>query len=285
MTWILNSERKPFMRSAWKVLKEQIDNFYLIRRLSIYELKSQNKNNYLGMAWELINPSIQIMIYWFVFGTIRQRAPIEIAGEEVPFFSWLLAGFFMWIFFFQSTIQGSKSIYSRLRMLSKMNFPMSIIPNFVIFSKFYVHLLMLSISIIILQFMGYFVNIYYFQFLYFMFAAFCLFFSLSLITSTLSTIIRDVHMFLNSTLRMMLYLSGVLWPITLLADFPTILKLMKLNPIFYLIEGYRSAVFGSGWYFIEHWQYSLYFWGLVILLFIIGSKLHVKFRRHFIDYL
>lgn len=273
------------MKSAIMVIKEQVENFYLIRRLSLYELKSQNKNNYLGMAWEVINPAIQMLIYWFVFSTIRNRAPIEIGGSEVPFFFWLLAGFFMWIFFYQSVIQGSKSIYTRLRMLSKMNFPMSVIPNFVLFSKFYVHLLMLFITFIILQFNGYYISIYYVQFLYFIFAAFCLIFSISLITSTLSTIIRDIHMFLNSTLRMMLYLSGVLWPITLLADFPVMMNLMKLNPLFYLIQGYRATFFGDGWYIIEHWQYSLYFWALVAVLFLFGSMLHVKFRRHFIDYL
>ena len=273
------------MKSAVTVIREQIDHFYLIRRLSLYELKSQNRNNYLGMAWEIINPSIQIMIYWFVFGTLRERAPIEVNGTELPFFPWLLAGFFLWIFFYQATIQGSKSIYTRLRMLSKMNFPMSVIPNYVIFSKFYIHLFMLAITMIIFQFMGYFANIYYLQLIYFIFAAFCLIYALSLITSTLSTIIRDVHMFLNSTLRMMLYLSGVLWPIALLADFPIIMNMIKLNPLFYLIEGYRSALFGMDWYFIEHWQYTLYFWGLVIVLFVFGSMLHVKFRRHFIDYL
>lgn len=237
------------------------------------------------MAWEIINPSIQIMIYWFVFGTLRARAPVEIGGMEVPFITWLLAGFFLWFFFFQSTIEGSKSIYSRLRMLSKMNFPMSVIPNISIFSKLYIHLFMLVITTIIFQFTGYFINIYYLQLIYFIFGAFCLIFSVSLITSTLSTIIRDVHMLLNSTLRMMLYLSGVLWPITLLKEFPIIMNIMKLNPLFYLIEGYRSAFFGTEWYFIEQWEYTIYFWGLVIMLFLFGSMLHVKFRRHFIDYL
>src|SRR5699024_981214 len=220
------------MKSAITVIKEQITHFYLIRRLSVYELKSQNRNNYLGMAWEIINPSIQILIYWFVFGTLRERAPVEVGGMEVPFITWLIAGFFLWIFFYQSTIEGSKSIYTRLRMLSKMNFPMSVIPNIAIFSKFYIHLFMLVITIIIFQLSGYFVGIYYLQLIYFIFAAFCLIFAISLITSTLSTIIRDVHMFLNSTLRMLLYLSGVLWPITLLSDFPIIMSIMKLNPLF-----------------------------------------------------
>lgn len=273
------------MKSAVTVFKEQINHFYLIRRLSLYEIKNQNRNNYLGMAWELINPSIQIFIYWFVFGTILQRAPIQVGSIEVPFFMWLLAGFFLWIFCYRSIIQGSKSIYSRLRMLSKMNFPMSVIPNFVIFSNLYIHLVLLAISIIIFQFFGYYISIYYLQFIYFIFAAFSLLFSISLITSTLSTIARDFHMFLNATLRMLLYLSGVLWPITLLSDMPIIMKIMMLNPLFYLIEGYRAAFFGTEWFFITHWEYTLYFWGLVIVLFIIGSVFHVKFRRHFIDYL
>ncbi|MFD1363686.1 ABC transporter permease [Lentibacillus salinarum] len=273
------------MKTALTVIREQIQHFYLIRRLSLYELKSHNRNNYLGMAWEVINPAIQVVIYWFVFSTLRERDPVYVGGVEVPFFAWLLAAFFLWIFFYQSTIQGSKSIYTRLRMLSKMNFPMSVIPNFVIFSKFYVHLFMLGVIIVIFQFAGYFLNIYYLQLVYFIFASFCLFFAISLITSTLSTIIRDVHMLLNSTLRMMLYLSGVLWPLSMLSEFNTLMNLMKLNPLYYLIEGYRYALFGVDWYFITHWEYTLFFWGLVIVLFLLGAKIHVKFRRHFIDFL
>lgn len=102
------------MKSVFKIIDEQVKHFYLIRRLSLYELKSQNKNNYLGMAWEVINPAIQILIYWFVFSSIRERSDMTIApGVEVPFIYWLLGGFTLWIFFYQATIQGSKSIYSR----------------------------------------------------------------------------------------------------------------------------------------------------------------------------
>ena len=216
------------------------------------------------MAWEILNPSIQMFIYWFVFGTLLSRSPIEVAGEVVPFFHWLLAGFFLWIFFYQATIQGSKSVYSRLRMLSKMNFPMSIIPSMVIFSQIYVHLLLLAISIVIIQFAGYPFTVYYLQLIYYMAAAIALIFAISLITSTLSTIIRDVHMLLNSVLRMMLYISGVLWPISKLADYPTIMNIMKLNPLFYLIEGYRASFFTREWYFLEHWEYTLYSWSCSI---------------------
>lgn len=273
------------MKSLFKLIQEQIEYFYLARRLSLYELKSSNKNNYLGMMWELLNPLTQILIYWFVFGTLRNRAPVIVNGEEVSFIIWLIVGFLVWIFFYQSSIQASKSIYSRLRMLSKMNFPMSVIPNIPIFSKMYIHIGMLVIAFVIYQFAGYYVTIYFVQVIYFMICLYVLTFAFGLIMSTLSTIVRDVHLFLNSTLRMGLYVSGVLWPLSLLSDFPKIMTLLKFNPLVYVIEGYRYAFLGSGWYIVEHWKYGLYFWAVVIILLIIGSVLHMRFRRNFIDYL
>lgn len=274
------------MKYLFKVIKEQVENFYLIRRLSLYDLKSQHQNNYLGMAWEILNPLIQILIYWFVFSSIRRRPDISIStGEDVPFIYWLLVAFVLWTFFYQSTIQGSKSIYSRLQLLSKMNFPMSVIPNIVIFSQFYIHVVLMIIAILIFNLGGYYINIYYIQLIYYVFATFCLLFAISLITSTLSTIIRDIHMFLNATLRMFLYLSPILWPVTEVISNQLVIILLKLNPLYYLIEGYRSALFGTEWFFINNWQYSLYFWFLTVVLLVIGSLLHVKFRRHFIDYL
>lgn len=273
------------MKSAIKVLNEQIQNFYLIRRLSMYELKSANKSNYLGTSWEVLNPLIQILIYWFVFGSIMNRADIRISDQNFPFIAWLVCGFILWIFFYKSVIQGSKSIYSRLAMLSKMNFPMSVIPAIVIFSQFYIHLFLLLFVIILLNFMGFFISIYYIQLIYYLFATICLVFAISLITSTLSTIIRDVHMLLNALLRMFLYVSPVLWPISSIIDNKIVLFIIKLNPVYYLIEGYRASLLSKEWYFITNWEYTLYFWAVIIFLFVVGASIHIKFRRHFIDYL
>lgn len=276
------------MKSAILVLKEQIKNFYLIRRLSLYELKSANNSNYLGMTWEILNPLIQILIYWFVFGYgIRERADIEIEpGVFIQFLPWMLSGFILWFFFYQSTIQGSKSVYTRLKMLAKMNFPMSVIPNFVIFSQIYIHIFMMIIAIIILHLFNYYVNIFYLQLIYFLFATVVFSYALALITSTLSTIIRDIHMFLNSSLRMLLYLSPILWNVASSDDVANWIKIvMKLNPLYYLIEGYRSGFLGLGWYFIDNWIYTLYFWGVTFILFLIGASIHVKFRKYFIDFL
>lgn len=268
------------MKSAIKVLKEQVNFFYLVKRLSVYELRSLTRGNYLGAAWEIINPAIQILIYWFVFGFgIREREDVG----NIPYFQWMFAGILVWFFINNSVMKSSKSIYSKIKMLSKMSFPMSVIPNYTIFAQFYPHLILLVIGTVILQFIGYPISIYYLQLPIYIIGLLVFLFSFALITSTLSTIIRDVQMLLQSVMRMLLYLSPILWPPTLLPD--ALQPYMKLNPFYYVIEGYRYSLLGEGWYFLENPVYTLYFIGVVALTFFVGAYLHVKFRSQFIDFL
>jgi teichoic acid transport system permease protein len=265
------------MKSMFTVIREQINSFYLIRRLSLFELKSANNNNYLGMLWEVINPMIQLSIYWFVFG-FGIRGGEDVNG--IPFVYWLLSGMSVWFFVNQSLLEGSKSIYTRINFISKMSFPMSVIPTYVIVSKFYSHLILVGIITIGLQFTGYTISPYFIQLPYFMFGTLMLLVSISLITSTLATIVRDVQMVVTSVVRMLLYLTPLLWV-------PTgfIKKIMLVNPLYYLVEGYRASLLGTSWYMLENTNLTLYFWGLILILLMIGSALHVKFRNHFVDYM
>jgi teichoic acid transport system permease protein len=274
------------MISAVTVFKEQIKNFYLVRRLSLYELKSSNSNNYLGMLWEVLNPGIQIAIYWFVFGFgIREGLQGEGRADVngVPFFNWLLAGIIVWFFLSPAITQASKSIYTRIKMISKMSFPLSVIPSYIIFSKFYPHVLLTGLAILMFQFMGNPISIYYIQLPYFMFSAIAVVIAFSLITSTLATIVRDVQMLVQSLMRILLYLTPILWDTSTLPGY--IQTIMKINPLYYVIEGYRATLLGQGWYITDNLQYTLYFWALVLIMFVIGATIHVKFRRHFVDFL
>lgn len=268
------------MKAVWTVLKEQFNSFYLIFRLSSFELKSENNNNYLGIWWEVINPMIQIAIYWFVFGFgIRARSAVE----GVPYIEWMLAGITVWFFVYQATLHASKSVYTRIWMIAKMSFPMSTIPSYVIMSKFYQHLVLAGIIILIFQFTGFIINIHYVMLPYFMLATLALLFTFSLISSTLATIVRDVQMVIQSLLRILLYMTPILWSMKGLPT--TIHKILLLNPLYYIVEGYRASLLGTSWYPIQHWTYSLYFWGVILVFLFVGSFLHVKFRDRFIDFL
>ncbi|MDM5190896.1 ABC transporter permease [Bacillus sp. DX4.1] len=267
------------MNAMMMVLKEQINSLYLIKRLSIYQVKSTNKDNYLGIVWEMLNPLIQMSIYWFVFG-IGIRGGSGVNG--VPFVYWLISGVAVWFFINPATLQASKSIYTRLNMISKMSFPMSVIPSYVIMSNFYQHLILVGIVTGIFLITGQGISIHYIQLVYYMFATVMLVFAFSLITSTLSTIVRDVQMVVQSLMRMLLYLTPILWTPEKLP--PALQKIMQLNPLCYIVEGYRKAFLGTGWFY-EDIKYALYFWGIVFFMLLIGTAIHVKFRKHFVDYL
>ena len=105
------------MSAVGTVLKEHLKNFYLIQRLAQFQIKISNHSNYLGMAWEILNPALQIMVYWLVFGLgIRSNAPIH----GIPFVFWLLVGISMWFFINQGVLEGTKSISQKFNQVAKM---------------------------------------------------------------------------------------------------------------------------------------------------------------------
>lgn len=176
------------MKSTYFVMKEQLTNLYLIRRLAEFQLRISNKNNYLGMAWELINPIMQIAVFWFIFGLALRSNKMM---EGVPFIYWLIVGISMWFFINEGVLEGSKSIISKFNQVAKMNFPLSIIPSYVVFSKFYGHLFLLIIVMIICFIGGYHPSIYTLQLLLYLVYALILTNAIALVASTLSILVRD----------------------------------------------------------------------------------------------
>ena len=190
--------------------------------------------------------------------------------------------FFVAIAFCVVNLREQK-MHTRIRMIAKMSFPMSAIPSFVIISKFYQHLILVGIIVIIFQFMGQFVSIHYIMLPYFMFATIALIFSFSLITSTLSTIIRDVQMVVQSLLRVLIYMTPILWTMEGVKGW--VRDILVLNPLWYIVDGYRASLLGTSWYPVTHWHYTIYFWAVILVFMLIGSVVHVKFRDRFVDFL
>ncbi|WLD92900.1 ABC transporter permease [Alkalihalobacillus sp. AL-G] len=276
------------MKSLITIVREQIRSFYLILRLSAFEMKSANTNNYLGRLWEILNPMIQLGIYWLVFG-IGVRGGQEITmenGVQVPFFIWLVTGMIVWFFVNPAISKSSKSIYSRLQLIAKISFPMSAIPSFVIMANFYTHVMLVTVVTVFLQFTDYRLSVYFIQLPYFMLATLLFLLAVALVTSTLTTIIRDVQQIVQSVLRMLLYLTPLLWHTDqLMLNGVDLTFLLKLNPLYYLVEGYRASLLGTTWYIVKYPEYTLYFWIVILFTLLLGSALHLKFRNRFVDFL
>ncbi|MEH6938054.1 ABC transporter permease [Bacillus sp. JJ664] len=268
------------MNSLKTVFSEQFNNVYMIGRLSAYELKKLYANSFLGGIWIFLNPIIQIAVYGLTFGLgIRGGASVH----GIPYFTWMVCGLIPWFFISGSIMQGSNAIYARINTVARMNFPLSITPTYVIVAQLYTHAVLMILCLAIVSFSVGISNIHLLELLYFILSSFCFLVALSFITSTLSTMMRDIHLLIQQTTRLLLYLTPVLWePSANAPEF--LLNLMKLNPFYYVVEGYRSAlIYDDTSIFLS--PLTLYFWGLVLVMLVLGTTLHVKFRRNFVDYL
>ncbi|MEH7204457.1 ABC transporter permease, partial [Bacillus safensis] len=271
------------MNAMFNILKEQISSFSLIMRLAVYETKSSYQMNYLGILWQFLNPLIQMLAYWFVFGMgIRGGQPVVIGGMEVPFIIWMLAGLIPWFFISPTILDGSNSIFKRINMVAKMNFPISILPSVVIISNLFSYFVMMGIYLIVMMSYGIYPDIHWIQYFYYLICMIVFMFSFSLLNSTISIIVRDYQFLLQAGTRLLFFLLPVFWNITekMTGDKAWIVDVLKLNPLFYIIEGFRNSFLKGEWFFNDL-TYTLYFWFITLLILTIASLLHMKFRNKF----
>jgi teichoic acid transport system permease protein len=267
------------MKNLRFIFNEYKNNLYKVIRISWYEFTSKEKDSYLNVFWIVLGPLIQIGVYWFVFGLgIRNGKPIN----GVPFLPWMLSGIIPWFFINPSIIQGANSINAKQGIITKMKFPISTIPLITVLTQLYNHLVMLMMLIITNVALGFKLTIYSLQLVYFLIASLIFLLALSLVTSTLVMIIRDVQKLIQSTMRLVFYLTPILWIPDRLP--PKIQFILVQSPIYYIVNGYRNSLIYHRPFYLDIGQ-TISFWIITILLLFLGANLQMKFRNKFIDML
>ncbi|MFD1429517.1 ABC transporter permease [Lacticaseibacillus mingshuiensis] len=267
------------MKSVWIVLKEQFGNLGMIFRISRYDEHAEYQSHYLGLAWEILNPIIQVGVYYLVFG-MGLRGNRSVNG--VPFIAWMLIGMSAWLFMNTSMNRSSKSITGKLYVISKMQFPVSTLPSVTIVSNLTAYWAMLAVAVFSVLVSGVPITIYWLQFFYYFICMIAFTFAMAIFSATMTVLVRDYQFILQSILRVMLYLSGAIWNLTGSGLPPKLVKFLQLNPIYYVINGYRSAFLSDGLIW-ENKKATLLFWLITSIILVIGCHLHVKFRARFVD--
>ncbi len=267
------------MRYTVQILKEQTTNFHLIHRLALFNLKSTYQMHYLGMLWQFLNPTIQVLVFWFVFGIgIRGGNPVG----KTPFFVWLVVGFVPWFFASAAIINGSNSVYANVGLVSKLKFPISLMPSIIIYQHAINFFVMSGFVGLILLLYKINPGLYLLQLPYFLLSLFIFLYAVTLFCSTITTIVRDFQLALQATVRIIFFITPIMWDASNLSNLSQ--TILKLNPLMYLIEGFRNTLLGTKWFFVDI-TYTLYFWSVTLFILFIGSFFHMKFRNKFVDYL
>lgn len=269
------------MKEIFALFKEQITHINLIYKLAIYNIKSTYSNHYLGVFWNFLQPLLQVILYYIVFGLGLRGVKADVG--HVPFIIHLISGLFPWIFISQSITGGSSAIQSRLGLVTKMKFPSSILLS-ISFVNTLINLFITSSILFVLSIYNQLVPWWhYFWFLYFIVASYAFIFGFSLIMSTLVILVRDTKNILQNVMRMAFFLTPIFW--VLESANPIMHKINAYNPFGFLVGIYRSAFTKNDVLIYGTWHDHLFFWSLSLLLIFVGSQVHFKFRNKLIDYL
>ena len=259
----------------FNIYKEMWVRRKMIHALSLQEIKKEYAGTVLGSIWGLVNPLMRIAVYWFVF-SVGARAGGAV--EDAPFMEWLAIGMVAWFVLNDGFRLSQKAYRSKRSLIKNTPFPIVILPAVQIVYSFYIHFILV---IVILTVMAFSVNVsgYWLQILYYDFAGFMLLLGLGSVTAPLVAVSKDFGRFLDTVLIFLFWMTPIFWNVE---NAGSLAFLVKLNPFHYIVQGYRDSIFYSTGFW-EHPLYSLYFWIVVLLLFVLGNYLYKRMKPVFLD--
>lgn len=270
---------KSILSDVFSLPKELMKNKRLILSLAKNDFKTKYAGSYLGIVWAFIQPIVTIMVYWFVFTVMRSGMV-----SDYPFVLYLVCGIVPWFFFQDALNGGTNALLEYNYLVKKMVFKVSILPVVKTISAFFVHAFFVFFALILCTCYGYVPTLHTLQILYYSICTFVLSLALVYATSAIVVFFRDLTQIINIFLQVGVWMTPIMWDLNMLSNYPLVMKLFKLNPMYYIVSGYRDSMLGKVWFW-EHGVWTIYFWVLVLLLFIGGNVIFRRLKTHFADVL
>ena len=259
---------------------ELYHNRQLILSLAKNDFKTKYAGSYLGIVWAFVQPVVTILVYWFVFSVGLKAGQVM----NYPFVLYLISGIVPWFFFQDALNGGTNALIEYNYLVKKVVFKISILPIVKIVSALFVHCFFVAFALIICSLYGYLPGLPTLQIFYYSGCTFLLALGLVYATSAVVVFFRDLTQIINIVLQVGVWMTPIMWDLSILSDHPLLMKLFKLNPMYYIVSGYRDAMLGHTW-LTEHWAWTLYFWVVTVALFAVGAMIFKRLKVHFADVL
>lgn len=238
-------------------------------------LKAENRNSYLGYFWWLLDPLLNVVVYYFLVGIVLGR------GEGTENFAvFLVIGLVAWRWMNTTINTSSKSIIKYRSIINQVNLPKSIFPlSFTI-----TQLVNFAFGLIVI---GLFLLIFgitpSWQIVYLpliMLVQLIFLTGVGLMLAYITVFVRDIENLLSHIVRVFFYASPIIWPGGRLKDLPAKFEwaesLVTFNPIAIIINSYRNILM---------YQSSPHFLGLAVvgvvsLIFTVFMLHHYSKNEH-----
>ena len=258
--------------------REIYANRALIWNLAKNDFKTKYAGSYLGIVWAFVQPIVTVLVYWFVFQVGFRSAPVA----DFPFVLWLVAGLVPWFFFSEGLMNATNSMIEYSYLVKKVVFKISVLPIVKIISALFVHMFFIGFVVVLYAIYGYMPDLYMLQIIYYSFCMFIFVLGISYSTCAIVIFFKDLTQIINIFLQIGVWMTPIMWSQTMIPH--KYQWVLKLNPMYYIIEGYRDALINKVWFW-DRFNQTIYFWIIAIGLFGIGSIVFKRLKVHFADVL
>ena len=272
-----------------EIIRELVENRKLIRMLSRNDFKAKFAGSFFGILWAFVQPIVTVLVYWFVFDkAINVGGQVTKAGLTAPYVVWLVAGMVPWFYFSEVVNLGSNTLIEYDYLVKKVVFKISTLPIVKIISSLFVHIFFIGFMVVLYILYGYAPTAYTLQVIYYSLAMIILCIGIIYATSAISVFFRDLTQIISIFMQVLMWMTPIMWNMQGMVDQGRISKpieiLLKMNPMYYIVSGYRDAMLNNTWFW-ERGSMNLYFWAVTIVLFILGTTIFKKLQPHFADVL
>jgi len=228
----------------------------LLYILTLRDIKVRYKQTYLGILWAVIQPLFMMIIFTAFFGRLA-----GIPSDGIPYPLFVYAGLLPWIFFSNALNSSGNSLVGNSSLITKVYFPRMIIPISAVASGLIDVLISFGLLLLLMLYygIGFSPNIMMLPILTLLTALLAT--AIGMWMSALNVKYRDIRYALPFLIQLWMFATPIIYPSSLIPD--KWRWLFILNPLTGLIEGYRSAIFGTPFDFV----------GLGVSIFIIFAAL------------
>lgn len=273
---------KQYAKNAYKYR-------YLMQEIVRKNVKLQYRNSFLGIFWTMLQPFLTMLVLLFIFTKVFGKSSDGVVCYPV----YLLTGRLLYEFFTQSTTRAMRSIRNSASVLKKVYVPKYIYPIANVFSTFVTFCISLIVLVLVL---GYFLikNHYTFQYpdlhlSWYVLLCFvpiillCIFSTgVGLILSVLNVYFKDIEYIYSVVTMMLFYVTPVMYSLNTLHKSGVntiVMKILMLNPLYSIIEMFRSCVLYSTMW---NWNHFLYALGISLVSLVVGLWIFYKNQDKFI---
>lgn len=235
--------------------------------LAKFTNEAANAKNRLGRWWVVLLPTVQAVVYGLIFGVLMARDRPE---NFIPF---LFTGVFLFTFISGSATQGATALTSNTGLVRSLAFPRVLLPVSAVIRQFLNTLP--QIGLLLITLLVFQQGITWMWLLMIPVVLMMTIFNLgiAMIMARIAAQVQDINKLLPFVIRILFYTSGIFFSMDkLLKDHPTVLAVLKFNPIYDFIElargllvhGYEATPFlwltSAGWAILAAVIGVFFFW-------------------------